>query len=235
MIRGVIFDVDGVLLNSMPVWENLGELYLNRLGIEAEKGLGDTLFTMSLEEGAAYLISHYHLDKTPEEIIKGLNREVQDFYENRVPLKEGARQYLQEFRERQIPMVIATSGDRKNAEAALKRLKVFSYFQGIFTCSEIGSSKSQPDTPRHCRSIRNLLRHGYLKMRFTHFRLRKGRDLRLWEFTTRQATGILPISGTRRISICPSLKILIYSGKERPYNSGHFSSGRPGAPLSAAI
>ena len=145
MIRGVIFDVDGVLLNSMPVWENLGELYLNGLGIEAEKGLGDTLFTMSLEEGAGYLISHYNLDKTPEEIVKGLNREVQDFYERRVPLKEGVRQFLQEFRERQIPMAIATSGDRKNAEAALKRLKVFSYFRGIFTCSEIGSSKSQPD------------------------------------------------------------------------------------------
>lgn len=145
MIRGVIFDVDGVLLNSMPVWENLGELYLSRLGIEAEKGLGDILFAMSLEEGADYLISHYGLDKTPEEIIKGLNREVQDFYENRVPLKEGIRQYLQEFRDRKIPMVIATSGDRRNAQAALERLKVFSYFQGIFTCSEIGSSKSQPD------------------------------------------------------------------------------------------
>ena len=79
MIRGVIFDVDGVLLNSMPVWENLGELYLNRLGIEAEKGLGDTLFTMSLEEGAGYLISHYNLDKTPEEIVKGLNREAAGF------------------------------------------------------------------------------------------------------------------------------------------------------------
>ena len=52
MIKGVIFDVDGVLLNSMPVWENLGELYLNHLGIEAEKGLGDVLFTMSLEEAA---------------------------------------------------------------------------------------------------------------------------------------------------------------------------------------
>ena len=91
MIRGVIFDVDGVLLNSMPVWENLGELYLNRLGIEAEKGLGDTLFPMSLEEGAGYLISRYNLDKTPEEIVKGLNREVQEFYERRVPLKEGFR------------------------------------------------------------------------------------------------------------------------------------------------
>ena len=145
MIRGLIFEVAWGLLNSMPGWENLGELYLNRLGIEAEKGLGDTLFTMSLEEGAGYLISRYNLDKTPEEIVKGLNREVQEFYERRVPMKEGVRQFLQEFRERQIPMAIATSGDRKNAEAALKRLKVFSYFQGIFTCSEIGSSKSQPD------------------------------------------------------------------------------------------
>ena len=85
MIKGVIFDVDGVLLNSMPVWENLGELYLNRLGIEAEKGLGETLFTMSLEEGTDYMISHYGLKMTPEEVIAGINREVRDFYEKRVP------------------------------------------------------------------------------------------------------------------------------------------------------
>ena len=42
-------------------------------------------------------------------------------------------------------MVIATSGDRKNTEAALRRLKVFSYFRGIYTCSEIGIGKDQPD------------------------------------------------------------------------------------------
>ena len=145
MIRGIIFDVDGVLLNSMPVWENLGELYLKSRGIPAEKGLGETLFSMSLEEGAQYLISQYGIDKSVEEVVNGLNREVRDFYAEKVPLKEGVRQYLSEFRERGIPMVIATSGDRKNAEAALKRLKVFSYFQGIFTCSEIGSGKNQPD------------------------------------------------------------------------------------------
>ena len=145
MIRGVIFDVDGVLLNSMPVWENLGELYLKRKGISAESGLGEILFSMSLEEGADYLISHYGLELTREQVVKGLAREVRDFYAERVPLKEGVRRFLNEFRERKIPMVIATSGDRDNTEAALKRLKVFSYFQGTFTCSEIGSSKNQPD------------------------------------------------------------------------------------------
>ncbi len=145
MVRGVIFDVDGVLLNSMPVWENLGELYLKRKGISAESGLGEILFSMSLEEGADYLISHYGLELTREQVVKGLAREVRDFYAERVPLKEGVRRFLNEFRERKIPMVIATSGDRDNTEAALKRLKVFSYFQGTFTCSEIGSSKNQPD------------------------------------------------------------------------------------------
>ncbi|MBM6854757.1 HAD family phosphatase [Mediterraneibacter glycyrrhizinilyticus] len=145
MIKGVIFDVDGVLLNSMPIWENLGELYLRSLGVEAEKDLGEILFTMSLEEGADYLISQYGLNKTPEEIVEGLNREVRDFYAERVPLKEGVREFLYEFNEKKIPMVIATSGDRKNTEAALRRLKVLNYFQGIFTCSEIGSGKNQPD------------------------------------------------------------------------------------------
>ena len=145
MIKGVIFDVDGVLLNSMPIWENLGELYLRSLGVEAEKDLGEILFTMSLEEGADYLISQYGLNKTPEEIVEGLNREVRDFYAERVPLKEGVREFLYEFNEKKIPMVIATSGDRKNTEAALRRLKVLNYFQGIFTCSEMGSGKNQPD------------------------------------------------------------------------------------------
>lgn len=145
MIRGVIFDVDGVLLNSMPVWENLGELYLNHLGIEAEKGLGARLYTMSLEQSAAYLIDRYHLEMTPEEVIRGVNREVEEFYAQRVPLKEGVRQYIEEFRERGVPMAIATTGDRKNAEAALRRLNVLRFFQGVFTCSEIGSSKNEPD------------------------------------------------------------------------------------------
>lgn len=145
MINGVIFDVDGVLLNSMPIWENLGELYLQELGIEAEKDLGKKLFTMSMEEAAAYLISEYNLDKSVEEVVNGFVKAVKEFYEERVPLKEGVREYLNEFRARKIPMVIATSGDRKNAEAALKRLKIYSYFQGIYTSSEIGNGKDQPD------------------------------------------------------------------------------------------
>lgn len=55
MVKGIIFDADGTLLNSMPIWENLGELYLKSMGIEAKQGLGEVLFTMSLPQAARYL------------------------------------------------------------------------------------------------------------------------------------------------------------------------------------
>ena len=69
MVKGIIFDADGTLLNSMPIWENLGELYLKSMGIEAKQGLGEVLFTMSLPQAAQYLIQEYHLNLTEEEII----------------------------------------------------------------------------------------------------------------------------------------------------------------------
>ena len=40
MVKGIIFDADGTLLNSMPIWENLGELYLKSMGIEDKQVSG---------------------------------------------------------------------------------------------------------------------------------------------------------------------------------------------------
>lgn len=145
MIKGVIFDADGTLLNSMPVWENLGELYLKSFGIEAEKNLGEVLFAMSMEQGAEYLISQYHLELTPQQVLDGVNQQFRDFYKNRVPLKEGVRRFLEGFREKDLPMVVATTGDRANLEAALRRLNILNWFEGILTCTELGTDKNRPD------------------------------------------------------------------------------------------
>ena len=51
-IKGVIFDIDGVLLDSLEIWTDLGERYLVSIGKAAEEGLADALFSMSMERGA---------------------------------------------------------------------------------------------------------------------------------------------------------------------------------------
>lgn len=55
MIRGAVFDLDGVLLDSMAVWNDLGARYLLKQGIQPQSGLRDILFSMSMEQGAEYM------------------------------------------------------------------------------------------------------------------------------------------------------------------------------------
>lgn len=64
MIKGAIFDVDGTLLDTMPIWTNSGANYLASLGIEAEEGLGNKLFAMTVDMGAVYLKETYGLTQS---------------------------------------------------------------------------------------------------------------------------------------------------------------------------
>lgn len=144
MIRAAVFDVDGTLLDSMPIWDDLGVRYLRKLKIEPEEGLGDILFSMSMKEGTTYLRDHYGLTQTREEIENGILEMVRDFYIHEAPLKEGAAQFLEKLRQKGIPMAVATSSDRALIEAAFVRLGIFTYFEGLFTCTEIGEGKESP-------------------------------------------------------------------------------------------
>ena len=144
MNKGAIFDVDGTLLDSMPVWENAPDRFLEGLGIEAEPGLFEIMLRMSLDEGAAYLKSAYKLDMTYQEIKDGVLGVIRDFYFYQAQPKPGAREFLQELKERHIPMYIATSSNREHIRAAFERLKMDQYFDGMITCEEAGAGKSDP-------------------------------------------------------------------------------------------
>ena len=144
MITGAIFDVDGTILNSMEVWHNCGARYLEGLGIQAEPGLGDYLFTQTNETGAYYLIEHYGLDKDPEEIAAGMSQEMERYYFQEAELKEGAIELLEDLKDRGIPMTVATSTDRYLIEGGFRRLGLDRFFPDIFTCTEAGATKEDP-------------------------------------------------------------------------------------------
>ena len=150
MIQGMIFDADGTLLDSMPIWDDLGARYLKGIGIEAEPGLSEILFCMSLEESAAYMKRTYGLSQTEEEIRRGVLAKLEDFYVNEVQAKPGTSEYLRALHKRQIPMMIATSSSRHHIEEAMRRLGFLDYFAGIITCEEVGSGKSRPDIYLKC-------------------------------------------------------------------------------------
>lgn len=144
-IKGVIFDVDGVLLDSMEIWTDLGARYLMSLGREPEEGLAEILFSMSMEQGAEYLKEHYSLDLTPDMITDGLRDMLRDFYFYEVGAKPGAAALMKRFREEGVRMTAATSSPEEHVRRALERNGLLGYLDRIFTVAELGVSKHSPD------------------------------------------------------------------------------------------
>lgn len=144
MIRAAIFDVDGTLLDSMPIWLDTGERYLRSLGIKPDSSLEEKIWDMSIAECSAYLKECYHLPRSAQEIYDDIIRMVQDFYFYEAPLKPGVKEFLEELKQKRIPMVIATSSDRSYLTAAFERTGIAEYFNRIFTCAEVGAGKTKP-------------------------------------------------------------------------------------------
>lgn len=145
MIRGMIFDVDGTLLDSMPIWEDAASRCLRQRGKEPEADLGKKLFSMSMKQGAQYVKEAYGLTETIGEIIDSVNEIVMDFYGKEVCLKPGVRDMLESIKEKNIPAVAATASDRVLIEKAFFHLDIGHYFKKIFTVSETGKGKDAPD------------------------------------------------------------------------------------------
>ncbi|MGI6109299.1 MAG: HAD family hydrolase [Eubacteriaceae bacterium] len=145
MIRAAIFDMDGTLLDSMPMWDDAGAVYLAGLGIQAEPDLGKILFPMTLEESAVYLKKRYRLTLPEAEICAGIEQTISGFYLNSIPAKPGAAGFLEKLRDCGLALGVATVTSHQCTEAALRRTGLLQYFQTVTTDEDVGCGKDRPD------------------------------------------------------------------------------------------
>ena len=144
MIKSAIFDVDGTLLDSMFIWDTLGETYLRSIGYTPKENFNETFKNMSLYQAACYYISEYGVTLSVEEIMDGVNLMIRDFYLNDVKLKPYAADFLQRLNSKGIRMCIATATNKIIVEAVLEKYDIRKYFSEVYTCSSVGYGKDKP-------------------------------------------------------------------------------------------
>lgn len=142
MIKFAIFDLDGTLLDSSKMWHLLGERYLKFLGKEPEHGLAEKLNATTMMTSAQYLRQQYEISYSAEEIVRHLNRMIENYYTEEVHLKDGVPKLLAALRAHCVHMSVATASDERLGMNALIRLGVGDFFAGAVSCSDYGSKAS---------------------------------------------------------------------------------------------
>ncbi|GAA6513878.1 HAD family phosphatase [Phocea massiliensis] len=144
MIQGLLFDLDGTLVDSNWVWKNIGRDFLIAQGKTPEEGLVGKFEEMSFTQSAEYMIREYGLSMTVGEVIAAVTQMAEDTYLTRVDLKPGASELLRRCKAAGYPMAVGTALDEGLARRLLERLGILDFFRGVYTCETLGFPKTDP-------------------------------------------------------------------------------------------
>ena len=145
-IRGIIFDCDGVLIDSMHYWNMVSFEYLKINNInDIPNNMAETISTMSVGQVAEYLAKMFFKDKKAEQIKQELLELIGYQYEFNFQAKKGVIDGLKKFKDKGLKMCVASGSNNAIITKCLKRLKIYDYFEFIMTTEEIGKTKLFPD------------------------------------------------------------------------------------------
>ena len=144
-VKGVIFDLDGTLIDSMSMWDDIDVEYLKRFGYDLPDDYQKKIEGLSFHEVAVYTKERFQIPDNIETMMRDWNDMAYDFYRHRVPLKPGVRKFLSFLKEQEIPCGIATSNSPELLNAVLNSLKIHDFFTVMITGSEVEHGKPAPD------------------------------------------------------------------------------------------
>ena len=144
MIEAVIFDLDGVILETEQVWDEVREgLVRERGGRWSERAQAD-MMGMSSTEWSAYMHDVVGLAESPEEISAEVVRRMLARYEARLPLVDGAVEAVRRVAAR-WPLGLASSSNRELIDRALDVSGLAELFAATVSSEEVARGKPAPD------------------------------------------------------------------------------------------
>lgn len=143
-LQGVIFDLDGTLLDSTGMWRQVDGRLMAHYGKEVPPDLSETVQRLSIEEFSQFFVEEFDLPVTPEQIAQQVADMVAEEYREKLQLKPHVPEILDWLDQQDIPYGVATATYGELAEAALRRLHVWERLRFLLTEQNAGAPKTQP-------------------------------------------------------------------------------------------
>jgi HAD superfamily hydrolase (TIGR01509 family) len=140
----VIFDMDGVLVDSEAVWDDVRKRFVEQSGGRWHDGAQRDMMGMSSTEWSRYVRDQLGVEMDPEEISRAVADRVADVYRERLPLLPGAVESVRSLG-REWPLAVASSSNRHVIDLVLELAGIADAFGVTVSSEEVGAGKPAPD------------------------------------------------------------------------------------------
>ena len=152
---GVIFDMDGVIMDNNPFHEKAWRTFceIHKVPLTNDE-LHRYVFGRIAKDTIDYIFKKDHLQEEVDKYVNEKEEVYRKMYKNKIELVPGLQDFLDDLKENGVPIAIATSAPRDNVEFVFKHLPIRTYFKFILDASDIKNGK--PDPEIYLKSISKL-------------------------------------------------------------------------------
>jgi HAD superfamily hydrolase (TIGR01509 family) len=143
--RAVIFDLDGVLADSEPWWNQIDAKLLAEYGLTYRGEHHGNVLGVSYRLAVEFYKDAFHISASTQEMMRRRGEIATDFFANRVGLFPSAKETLEELRRMKLRLAVATSSVSASARPFLERTGIRSFFDIVITGEEVRRGKPHPD------------------------------------------------------------------------------------------
>lgn len=144
-ITGAIFDCDGTLMDSMPMWREVTLGLLAQNGVADPERVFEETEVVPLDAMCELLHARYGVQKTGGQLLEEFGQMAREGYRSKVSLIDGCLDLLRQLRAAGIPLCVASCTTLRELTFALEAWGIRDYFDHIVDVSTIARGKEHPD------------------------------------------------------------------------------------------
>lgn len=144
MIEAVVFDLDGIIVDSEHVWDAIRQELAEERGGRWHEQASRDMMGMSSPEWSRYMHDVIGLAEPPEEINAEVVRRLEAVYREELPLIPGAVEAVEQLAER-LPLGLASSSNRELIDLVLEVSGLARHFSATVSSEEVARGKPAPD------------------------------------------------------------------------------------------
>ncbi|MFK7748553.1 MAG: HAD family hydrolase [Kordia sp.] len=147
MLKGVLFDMDGVIVDTEPLHHKAYYQMFDEVGIAVSPALYQSFTGQSTINICKRLCDHFKLTKAPETLVQLKRKSFKHLFANdpSLTLIDGVLDIIKEYHDRELKLVLASSASMMTIDNVFERFDLNQYFMAKFSGADLQQSKPHPE------------------------------------------------------------------------------------------